>query len=80
MSESHFHFSTYDLDSRKNDRSEAIAHNSAEGVWTFVYFSYSKSAKKAVGYLKVGSLDINQVQIDANHKSIFYLHFIFGGK
>jgi hypothetical protein len=57
-----------------------VEHNSIEGVWTFVYFSYSKNAKKAVGYLKIGGLDMTRVEIEANHKSVFYLQFMFGGK
>ncbi len=30
--------------------------------------------------MKIGGLATNQIKIDANHKSVFYLHFLFGGR
>jgi hypothetical protein len=36
--------------------------------------------KKATGFAKIGGLEFNSINIDASHKSIFDLQFIFGGK
>ena len=32
-----------------------------EGIWTYIYYSYSVEAKKAVGFLKFGNKEFESV-------------------
>jgi hypothetical protein len=35
-----------------------VPYGSIEGVWTFVYFSYTNRVSKAVGFIQYGGGDI----------------------
>jgi hypothetical protein len=52
---------------------------SIEGVWTFFYFSHSKTLKRSVGFVKYGLVATNRVQFDVEHSTNNYLRLIIGG-
>ena len=78
MSEEKFYFGTYNSES--NNVYKSIDHEDIEGVWSFVYYSYSTQYKKAVGYIKIGGLAMKHVTIETIHKKSNYLLFTFAGK
>ena len=51
-----------------------------EGLWTYVYYSYSLRLKKAVGHVKVGTSKLESFSIPATHNSPTFLRMIIGGK
>jgi hypothetical protein len=78
MTEDKFYFSTYNSNSKNVYKT--IDHNDLEGIWTFIYYSYSSNHKKVVGYVKIGGLPIRTILIDTVHRKANYLLFKFGGK
>ena len=50
-----------------------------EGVWTYVYYSYSADANKAVAFIKYGNDDIKTSVHVTTHTPTKYLRFILGG-
>jgi hypothetical protein len=51
-----------------------------EGLWTFLYFSFSKQVNRAVGFIKYDGSEPKRIQFDVQHPAITYLKFILGGK
>lgn len=45
-------FATYDFVTNRPNLMQAVRHQDIEGVWTYIYFSYSESHRKAVGFIK----------------------------
>ena len=50
-----------------------------EGLWTYVYYSYSEQAKKAIGLIKYGKGEFNIINHDTIHEKTKYVKFILGG-
>jgi hypothetical protein len=38
-----------------------VNYGDIEGVWTYIYYSYSVALKRAVGFVKYGSAQANRV-------------------
>lgn len=51
----YYHFTTCDLKSHNWNIIKNIDFGDIEGVWTYVYYSYSAEKEKAVGYVKYGN-------------------------
>lgn len=65
LSEESFYFGTYT--DEENYSYKSVEYSDIEGVWSFVYFSYSNQHKKVVGYLKVGASPFRVVTIKTTH-------------
>ena len=50
-----YHFTALDKASRNPNVNQNIPTGDIEGLWSYVYFSYSGRLKKAVGLLKFGA-------------------------
>lgn len=50
-----------------------------EGVWTFIYYSYSVNAGRAVAFVKYGDAKVERVQIEAKNPVTDYLRLVVGG-
>lgn len=50
-----------------------------EGLWTFVYYSYSADENKAVAFIKYGDGDIQSITHKTTHPAVKFLKFILGG-
>lgn len=53
LSRAGLHFSTYDVETNSGDLFQnSPVHHDIEGLWGYVYFSYSGVQKKAVGIVQ----------------------------
>lgn len=50
-----------------------------EGLWTYIYYSYSEDKSKAVALIKYGGADIIGEKIEVNHPDTKYVKFVLGG-
>ena len=50
-----------------------------EGVWTYVYFSYSKDLNRAVGLFRQQTQTIQRTQFDLTHPEATALKFVVAG-
>lgn len=50
-----------------------------EGLWTFVYYSYSEEKSRAVAHIKYGNENTQSVRIDVDHPDTKFVRFILGG-
>jgi hypothetical protein len=57
-----------------------IKYGDIEGVWTYIYYSYSVALGRAVGFTKYGTDTPNRIQMNVKHPETDYLRFILGGK
>ena len=51
-----------------------------EGVWTYIYYSYSVPLKRAVGFVKYATDEPKRIQFDVTHPVTNFLRFVLGGK
>lgn len=72
-------FITNDQKSKNPNVYQSVAHEDIEGLWTYVYFSYSKQSSKVVGFLKYGDQAAKRVEFNAAHPDPKFLRFILGG-
>jgi hypothetical protein len=56
-----------------------IKYGDIEGVWTYVYQSYSSRVKKVVAMLKYAGQNIERVEMNAVHPVPKFLRYILGG-
>jgi hypothetical protein len=57
-----------------------VNYGDIEGVWTYVYYSYSVTLKRAVAFIKYATDEAKRIQFDVTHPPTNYLRFILGGK
>ena len=50
-----------------------------EGLWTFLYYSYSFDDGEAIGLIKYGNKDIETITHKTVHARTKYVRFILGG-
>jgi hypothetical protein len=50
-----------------------------EGLWTYIYYSYSDDKARAVGLIKYGTDDIKAIRHDVTHPGTKRVKFILGG-
>lgn len=78
----YYYFSTCNAANSNPD--VAVASNypeDIEGLWTFVYFSYSRNARRAVGFAQYGPAATPvRIQSDVTHPDHSQLKFVLGGK
>ncbi len=74
-----YYFITQDDKSKNNNVFKPIAYDDIEGVWTYIYFSYSSKQNLAVGLIKYGNGDFKSVEINVSHGVPTFLRFILGG-
>ena len=58
---------------------KVIDFGDIEGVWTYVYFSYSSITNQAVGHIKFSGKEPQSVTFDVTHDKPEYLRLIIGG-
>ena len=51
-----------------------------EGLWTFIYYSYSTKEKRAVGFINFGDDVYKKIVHNVVHPKITYLKLTIGGK
>lgn len=51
-----------------------------DGVWTYIYYSYSVEKKKAVAFIKFGNDDLKKVTHEVLNPSTKWVRFTIGGK
>lgn len=74
-------FTTNDKASKNPNVNKNLATGDIEGLWSYVYFSYSGRLRKAVGLVKFGSSGkTDTVIMDVTHDIPTYLRLIVGGK
>jgi hypothetical protein len=56
-----------------------VPYGDIEGVWTYVYFSFSAKQKLAVALIKYGAEEFKRVEIQVSHNAPSFLRFILGG-
>jgi hypothetical protein len=57
-----------------------VNYGDIEGVWTFLYYSYTTQLKRAVGFIRYGAeADTNRIQFDVDHPVPAFLRFVLGG-
>jgi hypothetical protein len=77
----YYHFTTLNAVDRNPNYTKNIDYPAdIEGVWTYVYYSYSKPGSKAVGIIQYGQSEPQRIQHDVTHPSVSYLNFILAGK
>lgn len=58
-----YHFTTCDKPSNQPNVIKNVNYpDNLDGVWTYIYYSYSAEKKKAVAYIKFGDSDIQKVE------------------
>lgn len=76
-----YHFTSNDKASKNPNVNKNLPTGDIEGLWTYLYFSYSGRLKKAVGLAKFGaSGKVAQVTMDVTHDIPTYLRLVVGGK
>lgn len=50
----YYHFTTCDGEKNLVNLVSNVNYGDIEGVWTYVYYSYSRDARRAVGFVKYG--------------------------
>jgi hypothetical protein len=78
----YYHFTTCNSDNGNPNYTANINYpDDIEGLWTYVYYSHGKAAKRSVGLIKYGAKGQPQrIQHDVQHPAILYLKFILAGK
>jgi hypothetical protein len=56
-----------------------VNYGDIEGVWTYVYYSYSVDAKRAVGFVKYANQSPKRIEMGVQHPTTKYVKFILGG-
>jgi len=78
----YYHYTTCNSDNNQPNYNVNINYpDDIEGLWTYVYYSHGKAAKRSVGFIKYGNEGTPQrIQHDVSHPVITYLQFILAGK
>jgi hypothetical protein len=74
-----YYFITMDDKTSNPNVFKSIPYGDIEGVWSYVYFSYSSKVNQAVGFIKYGTSDVQRVEIAVTHNSPKFLRFLLGG-
>ncbi|CAD8058815.1 unnamed protein product [Paramecium sonneborni] len=76
----YYHFTTYDIDGLKPNVLLNVDYpNDIEGVWTYIYYSYSRQSEQAIGHIKFGNQKFSTIKQNVKHAPTIYLRFILGG-
>jgi hypothetical protein len=76
----YYHFTTFHVSGQPNII-QNVDYGDIEGVWTFIYFSYSAKTKRVVGLIRFdGDADTKRFEIETDHGKVEYLHWKVGGK
>lgn len=74
-------FTTLDMASKNPNVNKMINTGDIEGIWTYIYYSYSLRVKKATAFLKIGpSGKVQSQSMEVTHTVPTYLNLIMGGK
>ena len=72
-------FITMDDKTKNPNIFKPIPYEDIEGVWTYVYFSYSGKLNQAVGFIKYGDGEVKKVDFQVTIAQPTFLRFILGG-
>jgi hypothetical protein len=56
-----------------------VTYGDIEGVWTYVYFSYSGKLNQAVGFIKYGTEEVKKVEFSVTINPPKFLRLLIGG-
>lgn len=75
-----YHFTTCNTVGNQNNVIQNVNYADIEGVWTYIYYSYSIALKRAVAFVKYG-LDSQptRIQFDVTHPLPIRFKFVVGG-
>jgi hypothetical protein len=78
----YYHFTSCNSDDgNPNYTVNADYPEDIEGLWTYVYYSHGKQAKKSVGFIQYGNQGKpTRIQHAVQHPLVTYLKFILAGK
>lgn len=80
LGKGYYHFTTCDEAKKEPNAVQNVNYPAdIDGLWTFVYYSYSAKEKKAIGFIKFGEQEIKKVVFDVQNPSTKYLKFTVGG-
>ena len=79
LGQSGYFFSTHDDPSKNPNIYKSVPYGDIEGVWTYIYFSYSGKTNTAVGLIKYTGEEFKRVEIPATHEKPTFLRFVLGG-
>lgn len=75
-----YHFTTCDKPGNQPNVIKNIDYpENLDGLWTYVYYSYSVEKKKAVAYIKFGEDDVKKIEHEVTHPNTKYVRFTVGG-
>jgi hypothetical protein len=78
---SYYQFSTTQNENKNANNAQNIGFpEDIEALWTYVYFSHSRTAKRTTAFIKYGDAAPQRVAWDLTHPEINYIQFILGGK
>ncbi|CAD8140693.1 unnamed protein product [Paramecium octaurelia] len=81
LGQGYYHFTTCDKKSNNPNVIQNINYpNDIEGVWTYIYYSYSAQENKAIAFIKYGDLEPRSIIHNVDHPATKYVRFILGGK
>lgn len=72
-------FITADQRSGDPNVNKQVPFGDIEGVWTFIYFSYSADQQRSVSFLKYADDQPIRTQFDVINPPTTYLKFVLGG-
>lgn len=78
---SYYHFTTCDKQKGFSNVIKNVNFDDIEGVWTYVYYSYSMKQQRAVGFIKYTNEEkVRRIQFDVEHPYTQQLKFVLGGR
>jgi hypothetical protein len=76
----YYHFTTCNSDNGNPNYTANIGYpDDIEGVWSYLYYSHGKAAKRSVGFIKYGDAAPQRIQHDVQHPALQYLKFVLAG-
>jgi uncharacterized iron-regulated membrane protein len=78
---SYYQFATTQAENGNANNAQNIAFpEDIEAVWTYLYFSHSKVAKRTVAFIKYGEAGPQRIAWDLSHPVFNFVQFVLGGK
>lgn len=68
------------MESGNGNVQDKVDFGDVEGVWTYVYFSYSSTEQQAVSWVKYQREEAVSLSFKVKHEVPSYLRFILGGQ
>jgi len=80
LGKGYYHYTTCDSSKNQPNVVQNINYPAdIDGVWTYIYYSYSVEQKKAVGFIKFGEDDVKKIVHTVTNPLTKFLKFTIGG-